>query len=203
MAQLEPVTTVRAVRRGQGCRPLPSDDVEREQANAQNHQIEVRGRQAQASRRKQMPVNAELRSLQSHPSNIPSNGLQLRDPAVLRPRHRGRRLALRGRAGPGSERTPPIGKGRPSGYFTTSPCLCWSLPAITTRWPCGWTNATSGPDSSITGCQPACRPRRRPIARAATHCFSTCWKSSRLRFRCLAVGRTLPAGQPRLRRKHC
>ena len=77
MAQLEPVTTVLQFSAAKDAARSRRDDIEREQANAQNDQIEV-----EVTKRKleeeAHAVNAELRSLQSHPSNIPSNGLQLR-----------------------------------------------------------------------------------------------------------------------------
>ena len=77
MAQLEPVTTVLQFGAAKDAARSRRDDVEREQANAQNDQIEVEVAKRKLEEEADA-VNAELRSLQSHPSNIPSNGLQLR-----------------------------------------------------------------------------------------------------------------------------
>ena len=142
-------------------RPVPvATTLEHEQASAQNHQIEV-----EVAKRKleeeANALNAELRSLQSHPSNIPSNGLQLRTQLCSDLGIDADALPFAGELVQVRARRDRLGRGGRAGTSQLR-CRCWSLPAITMQWPCGWTSATSGPDSSITGCQSAWRPPRRP-----------------------------------------
>jgi uncharacterized protein YPO0396 len=76
-ANLQPVSTSTQFAVVQDAASTRREELQQEQATAQNHLLELEIEKRRVDEDAQ-EVNAELRSLRSHPSNIPSTSLQLR-----------------------------------------------------------------------------------------------------------------------------